>query len=162
MPTQAGKPIIMESSISFCLKQIAKNTPSFEAFKEDLIDKLIERDPEAHRTDRINPYDYIGAPLQNINISDITNSDNLFDRADMQIRNIKRGVPGGHGVAIGRQISSPIAARMTTAGTYDIVDGFHRSIQSIMNGDSAMLAFVVDGNEGLTLEEFYDQARVDF
>ena len=150
----------MQSPVFCALKQIAQNTPDFETFKENLIDELIKRDPESHHIDGINPYSYINFPLQDINICDITNSDNLLDRADMQIINIKRGVPGGHGVAIGRHVQSPIAVKMTDTGTYDIIDGFHRPLQSIMNGDKTILAFIVDGNVGLTLKEFYNQARI--
>jgi hypothetical protein len=150
----------MQSFTFNILKQTAKDTPDFETFKENLVDKLIEREPESH-PDVINPYHYIKYPMQEINISDITDSDNLIGRADMQMRNIKRGVPGGHGVAIGRQIESPIAVRMTDAGTYDIEDGMHRPIQAVMNGDKTILAFVVGGNKGITLKELYDQARAE-
>ena len=150
----------MQCSTFNILKQIAQNTPDFETFKEDLVDKLIRREPGAS-PDTANPYHYIKCPMQEINISDITDSDNLVGRADMQMRNIKRGVPGGHGVVIGRQIESPIAVRMTDAGTYDIEDGMHRPIQAVMNGDKTILAFVVGGNNGITLKELYDQARAE-
>jgi hypothetical protein len=99
--------------------------------------------------------------MQNINISDITNSQNIFDRASIKIRDMLSGEEGGHGVAIGRQIQSPIAVRMTDIGTYDIVDGHHRPIQAVMNGDKTILAFVVGGDKGLTLKEFYDQAKAE-
>lgn len=150
----------MQSSTFNILKQTAQNTSDFETFKENLIDKLIEREPESH-PDVVNPYHYIKYPMQEINISDITDSKNLVDRADMQMQNIKRGVPGGHGVAIGRKIESPIAVRMTDAGTYDIEDGMHRPIQAVMNGDKTILVFVVGGDKGITLKELYDQARAE-
>lgn len=150
----------MQSPIYRALKKIAQNTPDFETFKEDLVDRLLNREPGSN-PDAVNPYHYIKYSMQEINISDITNSDNLFDRADMQIRNIKAGAQGGHGAAIGREIQSPIAVRMTDAGTYDIEDGMHRPIQAVMNGDKTILAFVVGGDKGLTLKEFYDQAKAE-
>lgn len=151
----------MQSPIFNALKKIAQDTPNFETFRDNLIDKLIEREPEAHHIDHINVFSYIDAPMKEINISDITDSDNLIWRADMQLRNIKAGVQGGHGVAIGRRVESPIAVRMTDAGTYDIIDGFHRPIQVVMNGDKTILAFVADGDNGITLKEFYDQAKAE-
>lgn len=151
----------MPSPIFLALKQIAQETPDFATFRENLADKLIEREPESHHVDYINVYLYIDSPMQEINICDIADSDNLVWRADMQIKNIKRGAQGGHGVAIGRKVESPIAVRMTDSGTYDIIDGFHRPLQSIMNGDKTMLAFVVGGKQGITLEEFYNQAKAD-
>jgi len=149
-----------ESPIYCALKKIAQNTADFETFKEDLVSKLLGREPGSSK-DYINPYSYIGYPMRDIHISNIANSDNLVWRADMQIRNIKLGVQGGHGVAIGRQIESPIAVRMNSEGTYDIVDGFHRPIQAVMNGDTTMLAFVVGETDGLTLKEFYDKAKAE-
>lgn len=106
----------MQSSIFNALKKIAQNTPDFETFRDNLIDKLIEREPDAHHVDRVNVFSYIDEPMKEINIGDITDSENLIWRADMQLRNIKAGVQGGHGVAIGRQVESPIAVRMTDAG----------------------------------------------
>lgn len=150
----------MQSKIYCALKKIAQNTSDFETFKENLVDKLLNREPGSS-PDRVNPYSYIKYPMQDINISDIADSDNLIWRADMQLRNIKRGVRGGHGIAIGRQIESPIAVKVNDEGTYNIVDGFHRPLQAIMNGDKTMLAFVVDGAKGATLKEFYDQARAE-
>ena len=151
----------MQSSIFNALKKIAQNTPDFETFRDNLIDKLIEREPDAHHVDSVNVFSYIDEPMKEINISDITDSENLIWRADMQLRNIKAGVQGGHGVAIDRQVESPIAVRMTDAGTYDIIDGFHRPIQVVMNGDKTILAFVVGGDGGITLKEFYDQAKAE-
>ena len=151
----------MQSSIFNALKKIAQNTPDFETFRDNLIDKLIEREPDAHHVDRVNVFSYIDEPMKEINIGDITDSENLIWRADMQLRNIKTGVQGGHGVAIGRQVESPIAVRMTDAGTYDIIDGFHRPIQVVMNGDKTILAFVVGGDGGITLKEFYNQAKAE-
>lgn len=151
----------MQSPIYCALKKIAQNTPDFEMFRDNLADRLIEREPNAHHIDNVNVFSYIDSPMQDINISDITNSDNLIGRADMQLRNLKAGVHGGHGIAIGRQVESPIAVKMTDAGTYDIIDGFHRPLQTIMNGDKTILAFVVDGDKGLTLKEFYDQAKAE-
>lgn len=150
----------MQSPIFNALKQIAQNTPDFETFKENLVDRLLNREPGSS-ADFSNPYSYIECPMQEINLHDIANSDNLFDRADMQIRNIKKGVQGGHGVAIGRQIESPIAVKFNDEGTYNIVDGFHRPLQAIMNGDKTMLAFIVGGEKGITLKEFYDQAKAE-
>ena len=146
---------------SSALKKIAQDTPDFETFKDNLIDTLIIREPDAHRIDTINPFVYVDSPLNEINICDITNSDNLVERADMQARNIERGVPGGHGIALGRQIQIPLAVKITNSGTYDIVDGFHRSLQAIMNGGKTILAFIVGEKDGLTLKEFYDQARIE-
>lgn len=151
----------MPSPIFLALKKIAQNTSDFKTFRENLADRLIEREPGSHRVDYVNVFLYIDSQMQEINICDIADSDNLVWRADMQIKNIKRGAPGGHGVAIGRQVESPIAVRFNDEGTYNIVDGFHRPIQSIMNGDKTMLAFVVGGNKGITLREFYDQAKAE-
>ena len=50
---------------------------------------------------------------------------------------------------------------MNDEGTYNIIDGFHRPIQAIMNGDKTILAFVVGEKEGLTLKEFYDQVKTE-
>lgn len=150
----------MQSPIYCALKKIAQNTPDFETFKEDLVDRLLKREPGSN-TDVVNPYSYIKCPMQDINVCDIADSDNLLGRADMQIRNIGKGVQGGHGVAIGRQVESPIAVKFNDEGTYNIVDGFHRPIQAVMNGDKTMLAFVVGGDKGLTLKEFYDQAKAE-
>lgn len=148
----------MESFTLSHLKQIAKNSSNFEIFKDNLIDLLYLREPGAS-FDFVDPYVYTNSPIQEIKISEITNVDNLFDRADMQIRNIKKGVPGGHGAALDRQIYLPFAVKMTSAGTYDIVDGSHRVLQAIMNGDKTILAFVVDGDKGLTLQDIFNSAR---
>lgn len=150
----------MQSPIYCALKKIAQNTSDFETFKENLVDRLLKRESGSN-PDVVNPYSYIKYPLQDINIGDIADSDNLLGRADMQIRNIKAGVQGGHGVAIGRQIESPIAVKFNDEGTYNIVDGMHRPIQAVMNGDKTILAFVVGGDKGITLEEFYNQARAE-
>lgn len=150
----------MQSPIYCALKKIAQNTPDFETFKENLIDRLLKREPGSN-ADVVNPYSYIKYPMQEINICDIVDADNLLDRADMQMRNIKRGAQGGHGVAIGRKIESPIAVKFNDEGTYNIVDGFHRPIQAVMNGDKTMLAFIIGGDEGITLKEFYDQAKAE-
>ena len=150
----------MQSPIFNALKQIAQNTSDFETFKENLVDRLLNREPGSS-ADAVNPYSYIKYPMQEINICDIADSDNLLDRADMQMRNIGKGVQGGHGVAIGRQIESPIAVKFNDEGTYNIVDGFHRPIQAVMNGDKTMLAFIVGGDKGITLKEFYDQAKTE-
>jgi hypothetical protein len=150
----------MQSPIYCALKKIAQNTPDFETFKENLVDRLLKRESGSN-PDAINLYSYIKYPMQEINICDIADSDNLRDRAGMQIRNIEKGVQGGHGVAIGRQIESPIAVKFNDEGTYNIIDGFHRPIQAIMNGDKTMLAFIVGGDKGITLKEFYDQAKAE-
>src|SRR3989344_1513652 len=151
----------MQSQIFNTLKKIAQDTPDFETFKWNLIDTLLEREPGSHYPDNANVFTYINSPLRDINICDIAGSDNLLDRADMQLRNIKKGVPGGHGIAIGREIQSQIAVTMNDEGTYNIIDGFHRPIQAIMNGDKTILAFVVGEKEGLTLKEFYDQVKTE-
>ena len=148
----------MESFTLSHLKQIAKNSSNFEIFKDNLIDLLYLREPGAS-LDLVDPYTYIDSPMQDIKISGITNVENLEARADMQIRNIKAGVQGGHGVALGRQIYLPFAVKITSAGTYDIVDGSHRVLQAIMNGDKTILAFVVGGEKGLTLQDIFNSIK---
>jgi len=148
----------MESFAFNHIKQLARGSSDFNFLKDRLIDLLYLREPGSS-FDFTDPYMYINSPLQDIKISDITGSDNIQDRANMQVENIKRGVPGGHGAALGRQIYLPIAVKMTSVGTYDIIDGFHRPIQALMNGDKTILAFVVGGDKGLTLQDIFNLSR---
>jgi len=139
------------------LKQVAQASSDFEVFKEKIIDLLYTR--ESGSLDLADPYTYIDSPIQDIKISDITNADKIQAHANMQIRNIKAGVEGGHGIALGRQIDLPIAVEMTPSGTYDIVDGFHRPVQALVNGDQNILAFVVGGDKGPILQDIFKLAK---
>jgi len=145
----------MESFAFKHLKQTARESENFETFKENIIDTLSAREPSAS-FDLVDPCTYIDSPIQDIKISDITNAENFQARANMQIRNMKAGIEGSHGVSLGRHIDFPIAVRMTSAGTYDIVDGFHRPVQALVNGDKNIVAFVVGGDKGLTLQDIFN------
>ena len=148
----------MQSSILDNLKKIAKDSADFKIFRDNFVDALYKRESGAS-FDFVDPYAYIDSPIQDIKISDITNADNLQERADMQTRNIKAGVEGGHGAAFDRKIYLPLAVEMTSSGTYDIIDGSHRVLQALINGDENILAFVVSGDQGLTLQDIFDLSR---
>ena len=148
----------MRISILNNLKQIAKNSSDFKIFRDNLINALYARE-SGSSFDFVDPYIYIDSPIQDIKISDITNADNLQARARMQVRNMKAGVQGGHGAAFDRQIDFPLAVEMTSLGTYNIIDGSHRVLQALINGDKNILAFVIGGEKGLTLQDIFNLAR---
>lgn len=138
----------------------ASKFKTFDEFENSMTDKVFNREsgarPEFSKID-----EYVKYPLQEIPLNKIDNYDQALAFGKEHKALLEKGSlkPGeSHGQALGRPITEPIAVDLNEDGTYTIVDGYHRPIQSVINGDENIVAFV-KGGKGPTLKELYMQAK---
>lgn len=135
---------------------------NFDDFKENLIEKLLEREPgiDFNPFECINPEDYIDYPLLEIPLNKI---DNMPESASATKHGLEELAKEGHepeigafhGVRLGKRVKIPVAVKTNENGTYSIIDGYHRAVQAFINGDKTITAFV-EGGKGKTLKDIFD------
>lgn len=139
---------------------------NFEQYKGLLIERILEREPGIafNLLESVDPENYINNPIQEIPLDRI---DNMPSGASVVKHGLEQFAKGGHepdhgafhNIRFGKKVDIPIAVSSNKDGTFSIVDGFHRVVQTFINGDKAILAFVEGGDKGMTLKELYDQAK---
>src|SRR3989338_453151 len=134
---------------------------TFFEYKENLIDVLLEREPNIvfNPFENTNPYTYIDNPIQFIALEKIVNlPPQAIAAKDALERYANDGIEPNegafHGARLGRQVDVPIAVKANDDGTFTITDGFHRTSQAVISDNQDILAFV-DGGDGPTLQDIF-------
>ena len=140
---------------------------NFWDYREHLVAQLLKREPGAapNPFEQVEPEDYIDDPIQAIPLDQIAN---LPDTADTTKSGLEEFAKQGrqpdkgafHGLRLGKQVQIPIAVKVNPDETFSITDGYHRAVQTFVNGQHSILAFT-KGGAGQTLKDLWSKQHSD-